>query len=148
MRYSGQSYELNVTVTPEDLDHLERGTLDRLFHKAHERAYGFAAEGEPITIVNLRVTGLADIPKPELPRWPSGSAEPPAQAVKEHREVYFQALGRSIKCPIFNRNRLEAGNRIAGPAIVEELDSTTLVLPDYTAEVDEHGNLVIRTKGG
>ena len=127
-----------------EINLLDRANLDSLIHREHERAYGFSVAKEPTTIVNLKVMGLGDIPKPGLPAFPTGVKEPSADAIKEQREVYFHKSSGMVKCPIFERSKLKTNNRIPGPAIVEEVDSTTVILPDYTGEVDKFGNLLLR----
>jgi N-methylhydantoinase A len=136
LRYVGQSYELTVPFA-EDL-------LDR-FHREHDRAYGYSAPSEPVELVNVRLTAVGHIAKPKPPALAPGTAEP-----KGARPVYF-APGGFADCPVYDRYRLGAGATVAGPAVVEELDSTTVVFPGYRAAVDTFGNLLIeatRPAGG
>jgi N-methylhydantoinase A len=130
MRYVGQSYELTI---PAGSDLLGR------FHAEHERTYGFAAPGEPVEMVSLRLTSVGRIAKPPVRRLEPGPRPEP----KERREVYFAEAGGYVDCPIFDRYALAAGARIEGPAIVEELDSTTVLHPGFRLLVDETANLVI-----
>ena len=141
MRHVGQSYELAVGVPAGRLGAAEiAGVLER-FHAEHDRAYGFSAPGEPAEFVNLRLTATGKIAKPRLREWrQDGDA---AAARKPDRPVYFAESGGFVDCPIYDRYRLGAGAEVAGPAVVEEMDATTVVHPAYAARVDGFGNLVL-----
>jgi N-methylhydantoinase A len=130
LRYVGQSYELTVPAG---------GDLAQRFHAEHDRVYGFSAESEPIECVSLRLTTIGRIAKPP-PRALASGGVPEATS---RREVYFAEAGGYVDCPIYDRYGLGAGARLAGPAVVEEFDSTTVVHPGYGLRVDEHGNLII-----
>ncbi|HJU48146.1 MAG TPA: hydantoinase/oxoprolinase family protein [Gaiellaceae bacterium] len=130
LRYVGQSYELTV---PWGDELLER------FHAEHDRVYGFSAPGEPVEAVSVRLTSIGRIAKPPPRRLePRGTAGP-----KETRRVYFAEAGGYVACPIYDRYGLAAGAAFPGPAVVEELDSTTVVHPGFAVTVDEIGNLRI-----
>ncbi len=135
--------------------------LNTRFHEAHERAYGFKVAGEPTEIVSLRVTAIGRIPKPALKEL-SVSGKSPARALKGSRPVLFApgaASGSSLpgklptkrrvagsawtNTPVYDRYKLPAGAVVAGPAIVEEHDSTTVILPGWAADVDRYGNLLL-----
>jgi N-methylhydantoinase A len=121
---------------------LEQAKRD--FFAQHRRLYGYATEDEPTEIVNLGLTAVGAIRRPVLRKFKKGSANASA-AVKEKRKVYFAGAG-SKTCLIYDRYKLKHGNRIAGPAIVEEYDSTVVIYPRYFAEVDVWGNLLIQEK--
>jgi N-methylhydantoinase A len=139
LRYLHQGFELTVpwageSVTPESV----AGTL-QAFHALHERLYTFRQEDTPVEIVTLRVSAVGRLPRPsrhELPR--SGAV---ADAVIGHQLVDFGS--EIIRAPICLRDRLGAGAIIRGPAVISQLDSTTLLFPDQTAEVLPLGALVI-----
>ncbi|MCH7739331.1 MAG: hydantoinase/oxoprolinase family protein, partial [Chloroflexi bacterium] len=144
VRYVGQSYELSVSLPPGRLGRLDAAALADLsdaFHVEHERAYGHKALEEPVELVNLRVTALGDIARPSLREVGAGSGA--GGAVKETRKVYFAESGGLIDCRVYDRYRLGEGDSIAGPAIVEEVDSTTVIHPGTSASVDRFGNLLI-----
>jgi N-methylhydantoinase A len=130
LRYVGQSYELTVPAG---------GDLAERFHAEHDRVYGFSAESEPIECVSLRLTTIGRIAKPP----PRALARGGAPEAKARREVYFAEAGGYVECPIYDRYALGAGAQLAGPAVVEEFDSTTVVHPGYGLRVDGHGNLLI-----
>lgn len=130
LRYVGQSFELTI---PAGDNLLER------FHAEHDRTYGFAAPSEPVEVVSLRLTSIGRIAKPPARRLEPGGAPEP----KERRPVYFAEAGDYVDCPIYDRYALAAGAAFAGPAVVEEFDSTTVVHPGFAVRVDEVGNLII-----
>jgi N-methylhydantoinase A len=144
MRYVGQSYELPIPLGEGRVEDALQGMLKR-FHEEHERAYGFAAPGEPVELVTLRLTAVGGIAKPTLLESPTrgGGTPAPRRAV---RKVYFAEAGGYVDCPSYVRYRLSAGGVIEGPAIVEEMDSTTVIHPGFHAEVDRYGNLLIRAR--
>jgi N-methylhydantoinase A len=142
MRYRGQSYEVGVT-----LGHVaSAGDLAQLaqrFHEAHRRRYGHMAENETIEIVNFKVTGVGEIDKPVLtPVAASGGAR---AAPIEKRRVHFGARG-ALEAEVYRRVDLNAGDRISGPAILEEPTSTVVLYPGQIAEVDSYLNLEITLK--
>ena len=112
--------------------------LEAAFHQAHERRYGHASGGA-IEIVNFRLTGVGVIAKPALPRWPAGGRV--EEARRGERAVYFDGGFGAV--PVYVRDRLPPGGRFAGPAIVEEMGSTTVVPPRWAGEVGEHGEIVL-----
>jgi N-methylhydantoinase A len=130
LRYVGQSYELTVPAGDG---------LDERFHAEHDRTYGFAAPAEPIECVSVRLTSVGRIAKPPLERLEPGETPEP----KSRRPVYFAESGDYVDCAIHDRYALPAGARLAGPVVVEEFDSTTVVHPGFTVRVDDVGNLII-----
>jgi N-methylhydantoinase A len=143
MRYVGQSFELTIPVPPGEID---EDTIDAMigqFHVDHRRAFGHSTPGEPTEFVNLRVTALGMIAKPALREIATDHSDPTAPAVEECRPVYFAETGGFVDCPIVVRYKLGSGAVIAGPAIVEEMDSTTVLHPGFRATVDRYGNLVV-----
>ncbi len=134
LRYLGQSYEITVPV---------QGSLETTlnsFHLRHREIYGYAAEGEPIEVVNARLIATGITRKPELRKaQPSMQALSP-QALKDKRTAFFDSTGW-IETPIYSRDALMLGNRLGGPAIVEQYDATTVVPPGWNATVDDFSNL-------
>ena len=142
MRYAGQNYELPVPLPEGQLD---AGTVDRLaqgFADAHWRMYGFVAAGEPIQLVTFRVEATGLVRKATLARAAMGGADATA-AIREHRDVWIAEEEANVRCPVYDRDRLGAGNRFPGPAVVEQMDATTLVLPGMRAHVDAYANLIL-----
>ena len=112
------------------------------FHIEHDRAYGYSAPTEPVEFVNLRLTAIGRIAKPRL-RELEGNNTDIAAAQKATRSVYFAESNGYVECPIYDRYRLDPGCVLTGPAIVEEIDSTTVIHPGYRAQVDRFGNLIL-----
>ena len=146
MRYAGQSHELAVDF-PEGVATADTlAALRGRFHTGHDRSYGHGYPDQPTELVNLRLSALGNIRKPKLREIASQSG-PASDARKSVRQVHFDAAGGFVETPVYDRARLGAGHRFDGPAIVEEMDSTTLVLPDHTVEVDRYANLLISPPG-
>jgi len=145
IRYVGQSYELKIQAPERDLGQEDVAALNAAFFKEHEKAYGYAARTEPTEVVNLRTAAIGSIMRPRLRQLPSGDADASA-AVKGQREVYFSEGGKKLPCAVYERYMLKSGNWIDGPAIVEEIDSTTVIHPGYRAYIDVHGNLLIQVQ--
>jgi N-methylhydantoinase A len=144
MRYVGQSYELSIPLGDGKVEDALEPMLQR-FHEEHDRSYGFAASDEPVEIVTLRHTAVGSIAKPKLHELPERNGDVSA-ARRAVRQVFFAEAGGFVDCPSYDRYQLASGGVIEGPAIVEEMDSTTVIQPGFLAEVDRYGNLLIRAK--
>jgi N-methylhydantoinase A len=140
MRYHGQGFELTVDLREDQLDRIELAALGAEFDAEHQRLFNFKLDADH-ELVNIRaiVTGQADTTPP--PALASGAADA-SHAGVERTRVWVD--GEQHETWIYDRGRLLAGNRVEGPAIVTEMDSTTWILPGHTAEVDPYGNLLIR----
>jgi len=143
MRYVGQEHPVTVELPSEIFRRRNRDALKRRFDEEHLRRYGTCAPEESAEIVSLRATVTGAMKKPPLERIARGGRAPLASARRGKRKVYFAELGRSLATPSYAREALSAGNRIAGPALVEEHASTTVLLPGDRLRVDEFANLVI-----
>jgi N-methylhydantoinase A len=144
MRYAGQNYELPIplpdgAVTPASLAALAAG-----FAAAHKRLYGFVAEGETVQLVTFRVEAAGIVRKAEFVAQPDAGPDA-SGAIIGAREVWLPEAGGFVACPVYDRDRLAAGNRFTGPAIVEQMDATTVVLPGMTAFVEPYLNLILET---
>ncbi|MCA9969422.1 MAG: hypothetical protein KC425_04355, partial [Anaerolineales bacterium] len=138
MRYRGQSYELTVPVkTPLDAAALQAGV--NAFHQLHEQRYGYAMPEESVQVVTLRVRGSGPGAQAALPREPLGNADPTPAHLRD-KEVWFGGDAATIT-PCYARDKLSAGQRFAGPALVLQFDATTVVAPGWSAHVDEFHNL-------
>jgi len=141
LRYHGQSFELPIAVPPGALTAADIARLRGEFDAAHERAYGYAAPEDAVELVNVRLAAIGVTPRPRREPLPAGGRDA-AGALKSRREVWFAEGWR--KTGVFDRTKLLSGNVVAGPAIVEEHDASTLVHPGWEATVDQHGNLLLR----
>jgi len=143
MRYVGQEHPVTVELPAEVFRRRSRDALKRRFDAEHLRRYGTCAREEAAEIVSLRATVTGAMKKPPLERIARGGRTPLSSAHSGKRKVYFAELGRSLATPSYAREGLRAGNRIVGPALIEEHASTTVVLPGDRLQVDEFGDLVI-----
>ena len=138
LRYLRQGYELSLMFHAHDLGNSLQSLRSR-FDARHLELYGFQVES-PVEIVNLRAIGIGQVANIEPPKMalesPDGSA-----AIINERSVYFDK--KSYPTAVYERNILKAGNEIAGPALISQTDSTTLIHPDHLATIDEYLNLVI-----
>ena len=142
MRYVGQNYELPIPLRGDVLDVSDIPEMTARFEVEHEKSYGFRAEGEPIQIVAFRAEAVGAVSKANfIPAFPEG--EDAAHALTGARQVYLSELGGFTEWPIYDRTLLRCGNRVRGPAIIEQMDTTTTVLPGMTAIVDTFMNLFL-----
>ena len=143
MRYAGQNYELNIAL-PEaagDAEFLE--VLTARFNDAYAQRYDYTAPEEAIEIVTFRMEAYGEVEKPKFEIHES-IGEDPTAALQGRRQVYHPETGAYLDTPVYDRELLAAGNQIAGPAVMAQMDSTTLLLPGQRCEVDGHLNLLIR----
>ncbi len=146
MRYAGQGYELKIEIPNRELESGDVETINASFYREHERAYGYAARSEATEVVVLRLTAIGKIKRPKLRRLGEDSTDAAGEVVKNERPVFFAEVGESVPCKVYDRYRLKRGNRILGPAILEEVDSTVVIHPDYGAETDVYGNVLIKQR--
>ena len=127
MRYRGQSYELEIALTP-------RFVAD--FHSTHLKTFGHSTASAAVEVVNIRIRAVAgeSTAKPKRIARHAGTPAP----VSKGRVL---VRGRERTVPIYHRDSLGAGARIRGPIVVVELSSTTYVAPEFTLRVDDFGNL-------
>ena len=150
LRYFGQAYEVRVPADPGTPDSAWAEEVARRFHDEHRRLYGYDFRDDPsqqVEWVNLRVTGIGPITRPELPELPERQAgEPVADglpAQRSSRAVCFDPADGYVTAPVLWRPDLRAGDTFAGPAVVEEFGSTVPVHPGFVVRVDRWGNLVV-----
>lgn len=136
MRYKGQWRSLAVSISNNLL------SLDEVleaFYQEYEREFAFSDRNQVVEIYGLRVTAIGTVPKPEFPTYEStGTME---DALKEVRNVYFD--GEFLPTNVYDREKIPVLSEIQGPAIVDQLDTTTVIPPDFTANVDIYRNLII-----
>jgi N-methylhydantoinase A len=137
VRYHGQGFELPIDV---DLDGFALDRVGAEFDAEHEQLFTFALDAEH-EIVNLRAVVLSAASTLDAEHVEAGDADPSAAATGTATVFVDDAYADAR---LYHRAELRAGNRIAGPAIVTEMDSTTLILPGHTGEVDQFGNILIR----
>ena len=140
MRYAGQGYEIAVSCSAHSLHDADLKQLRATFDQQHRTMFGHMAPEEPVEIVSYRVRGIGLVPPVEMPQFkPTGTTL--ADAQREMRRVRFD--GKEIDCPVYQRERLDVGLTVAGPAILDQFDCTTVICPGQTARVDEWKNLIV-----
>jgi N-methylhydantoinase A len=141
LRYVGQAFEVRVDLPSRVLSLEVAEGAAAAFHDEHRRLYGYDFRDDPrqeVEWVNLRVSGVGPIRRPELRRVQRGHGAETARLGT--RTVYFDDW---VETPCFERSRLGSGDRVVGPAVVEEFSSTVPLHPGFAAEVDDFGNLVV-----
>jgi len=141
LRYPHQGYTLGVECPARLEDDRDKAALKRGFDDLHARVYGQSAPREDAEIVTFRLQAEIDVPRLELKQLVQGNGLPPCP--KGERPVYDLETGGFVAAQIYDRAALAAGDRIAGPAVIEQFDATTLVLAGDRATVDPHGILII-----
>lgn len=141
-RYVGEGHEVQVLVDDGRLDAAGLHALCERFHEAHHRTFGYAYRCEQeVEIVNLRVEAVGRVSRPALIAAAEDGGSAHEAAPGSVRPVWFE--GELVDCPIYAREALAMGVRFAGPAVVEEFGSTTVVRPSWRASVDAHRNIVM-----
>ena len=145
LRYAGQGYELTVPspsppLKPEDLD-----LLRQRFDSQHEQAHGHKAETEPVELVSLRLVSLGLVPQARLsPAAASGRKVETARTGE--RKIFFGQEHGLLDCQIYSRELLEPGHAVSGPAVIEQMDTTTVIHPEQEAFVDSYRNMMVKAK--
>ena len=139
MRYAGQGYEITIACDT-DLGNGALAALRRKFDDSHKQMFGHTAPEEPVEIVSYRLRGIGRVPPVKLPSYRRQGLSL-KDALRETRKARFG--GVTLDCPVYQRDRLDVGIRFDGPAIVDQLDATTVVPPGQTARVDEFKNILI-----
>jgi N-methylhydantoinase A len=140
MRYAGQGYEIAVPCDKVALHAGGIAGLRRRFDDMHKRMFGHTAPDQSVEVVSYRLCGIGRVSAPPLPKFePTGAKL--ADALRGYREVRFD--GESLACPIYQRERLDVGMTLRGPAILDQFDCTTVICRGQTARVDEWKNIVI-----
>ena len=137
MRYVGQVHECTVSVDPFTIDEAALEDLKAAFHARHEELYTYSEPGSAVEVVNVEsaVSGRVDQPA----RMVIGTGAGPDQAVKTHRPMIFDASGTAHRTPVYDGAKLGAGDRIHGPAVIEEVTTTLVIEPGWTVELDRGG---------
>lgn len=138
MRYAGQSHEITIPCPPLG-EGVARAAASR-FHRAHRQRFDYGDPGQPVEVVTARLKAVGLVAKPGFPPVEMGPEDPGGGLVDE-RPVVFG--GRAVATRCYERERLRPGNRLRGPALVFQMDATTVVPPGWGASVDAYGNLVM-----
>ncbi|RQD76531.1 MAG: hydantoinase/oxoprolinase family protein [Candidatus Syntrophonatronum acetioxidans] len=145
LRYPRQAYEINVSLPEKELKRDSIKEMVQSFHNLHRQFYGYNREDSFIELVNLRLAAVGKMRPLRLEENDANSPDP-SKAFITHRPVYFE--GEYVKTPVYQRHKLETGNEILGPAVIEQLDSTLIIFPREKARVDSFFNILITATGG
>jgi N-methylhydantoinase A len=145
MRYVGQEHAVTVDVPMEVFQSKDRTAMKKHFDEQHEIRYGTNAPAERAEIVSLRTAVSGIMLKPPQEKIAAGGADPKA-AFNGNRSVYYEAVG-FVETPTYTRDKLLAGNKVTGPALIEEHASTTVLAPDDQLTVNAYGHLEIAVAG-
>jgi len=140
----GQGYEIEAPLAPGRITRKTLEAAEQRFHELHEAAYGFSMTDEPTQIVNLRIACVGHVSKPRLRRERLKGTDP-RKALKGHRDMFLS--GKWRKASIYGRSALHPGAVIKGPAVVEQKDSTTLLLSGDVGRIDGYRNIIIDVGG-
>jgi N-methylhydantoinase A len=152
LRYFGQAFEVRVAVPDGPVDATMLDEVARRFHAEHRALYGYDFAGDDsqqVEWVNLRVSGIGPIQRPEIRRVEASDggletgAGAPSSTTETTRQVCFDAEAGYVETPVVQRSDLAAGVRLEGPVIVEEFGSTVPIHPGFTARVDEYLNIIV-----
>jgi N-methylhydantoinase A len=140
MRYAGQGYEIALPCRAQPIEAGDLKQLRAAFDVQHKTMFGHMAPQETVEIVSYRVRGIGLVPKVEMPKFkPAGTNL--GDARRERRRVRFH--GADVDCPVYRREQLDVGLSFSGPAILDQLDSTTVICPGQVARVDEWKNVIV-----
>jgi N-methylhydantoinase A/oxoprolinase/acetone carboxylase beta subunit len=140
-RYVGQGYELTVPVPAGPLDAAALACLRATFDDVYAARYGYAEPAEPVEVVTWKLSAIGGAPRVTLAKT---ATSPVGGGLKGRRRAYFPETGGWVECPVHDRDKLAAGLQIAGPAIVEERESTSVLPPGVVATVDEYASLIVK----
>ncbi len=144
MRYVGQVHECTVDIGTFEINEKSIAKVKDAFHKRHEELYTYSERHNAVEVVNIESTVYGRIQKPRLPKYGKGSGL--KAALKGHRKAIFAASGKATKTPIYDGEKIGAGTKILGPAIIEEITTTIVIEPGWNAVLDATGSYVIARK--
>jgi N-methylhydantoinase A len=147
MRYVKQYHEVNVEITKEELVEGDIESIAEKFHPEHDRLFGYSLqeEGTPIEVINLRLQSIGKTSKPKF-KQEEYSCQDPAGAFKKRRKVYLPIDKVFEEIPVYDGHRLKYGHEILGPAVIEQVNTTTFVTPEYNVLCDRYGSYTMYLK--
>jgi len=147
MRYIKQYHEVNVEIRKENLEKGDLVSIVRSFHPEHNRLFGYSLEEEktPIELINLRLLSVGRTVKPRF-KQEKYDKKDPEKALKMMRKVYLPLLEQYVDIPVYDGHKLRYGNKVAGPALIEQVNTTTFVTPEYNVLCDRYGSYTMYLK--
>ncbi len=147
MRYLKQYHELNVVISREEIEKEDIESIAGKFHPEHNQLYGYSLqeEGTPIEVINLRLLSIGKTVKPGFMQE-EYDGEDPAKAFKKKRKAWLPLKQVFEEVPVYDGAKLRYGNKLVGPALIEQVNTTTFVTPEYNVLCDKHGSYTMYLK--
>jgi N-methylhydantoinase A len=147
MRYVKQYHEVNVVITKDEVENVNLESIAKKFHPEHNRLYGYSLEeqGTPIELINMRLTLIGKTDKPKFIEE-EDQGEDASGALKGRRKVYLPNKKDFEEVNVYDGFKLKCGNKITGPAIIEQVNTTTFVSPEYNVICDKYGSYTMYLK--
>ncbi len=147
LRYVKQYHEVNIEITRAQIEKVAIDAIANRFHQQHNSLYGYSLEEEatPIELINLRLMCIGETIKPEIQTHKYEDVDP-SRALKKKRNVFLPMQRKFQEVDVFDGMELKFGNKIAGPAIIEQINTTTFVTPEYHLMVDRYGSYTMYLK--
>jgi N-methylhydantoinase A len=140
LRYVGQEFTLSVPVELSQLRRGDRKAIRTAFDALYEQRYAHHSPEEPVEMVNIRLGAIGKRPKLKFPRLPASGAASPAG----ERRAYFSSASKPLTAKVYSRDYLGAGAEIAGPALIQEHGTTTVLFENDRCRVADSGELIIK----
>ncbi len=147
LRYAKQYHEVEVEISEAELRSFDTESMAARFHPAHNALYGYSLEDKktPIELINMRLVCIGRTQKPEF-KSQEYAGDDPARAYKGDRSVYLPDAREYRTVPVFDGLALGFGNRVEGPAIIEQVNTTTFVTPEFNVLTDRYGSFTMYLK--
>jgi N-methylhydantoinase A len=144
LRYLNQYHEVNVEIPAKAVESGNFDAIYPLFHEKHNRLYGYslAEEGTPVELINMRLVAIGVTAKPKFQEQEKTGRDP-SGAFKRKRDVYLPLQKKFSKVPVYDGFALRFGNQVKGPAIIEQVNTTTFVSPEFDVLVDRFGSYTL-----
>ncbi len=148
LRYVKQYHEVSVRITKEELEQADPAVLAARFHPEHNRLYGYSLENEltKVELINMRLSSIGLTDKPRLPEE-KYQGEDSSHALKRKRRIWLPVEKRFEQVPVYDGHKLKFGNRLEGPALIEQVNTSTFVSPEYSIITDRLGSYTMYLKG-
>ncbi len=147
MRYLKQYHELNVVISQAEVNACNTERIARRFHPEHNRLYGYSLEGEGVSVelINMRLVAVGRTIKPDFLRAGRGGGDS-SSAHKSDRSVWLPSKSRFESVPVFDGALLGCGSRLKGPALIEQVNTTVFIMPEFDMVCDEYGSYKLHAK--
>ena len=147
LRYVKQYHEVNIEITRAQIEDAAVEAIANRFHQQRNNLYGYSLKEEatPIELINLRLMCIGETIKPEFQAQEHGDVDP-SGALKKKRSVFLPMQNKFQEVDVFDGMKLNFGNKIAGPAIIEQINTTTFVTPEFNVLCDRYGSYTVYVK--